>query len=71
MSYEVGKKSTKYTMDRVLMEVLGELIPVIVDGTVKIEGKFYKVAMVTDIIEIKGNVVEIVREARVVEKKYF
>lgn len=71
MSYEVGKKSTKYTMDRVLMEVLGELIPVIVDGTVKIEGKFYKVAMVTDVIEIKGNVVEIVREARVVEKKYF
>lgn len=71
MSYEVGKKSTKYTMDRVLMEVLGELIPVIVDGTVKIEGKFYKVAMVTDVIEIKGNVVEFVREARVVEKKYF
>ena len=71
MSYEVGKKSTKYTMDRVLMEVLGELIPVIVDGTVKIEGNFYKVAMVTDVIEIKGNVVEIVREARVVEKKYF
>ena len=71
MSYEVGKKSTKYTMDRVLMEVLGELIPVIVDGTVKIEGKFYKVAMVTDVIEIKGNVIEIVREARVVEKKYF
>lgn len=71
MSYEVGKKSTKYTMDRVLMEILGELIPVIVDGTVKIEGKFYKVAMVTDVIEIKGNVVEIVREARVVEKKYF
>lgn len=71
MSYEVGKKSTKYTMDRVLMEVLGELIPVIVDGTVKIEGKFYKVAMVTDMIEIKGNVVEIVREARVAEKKYF
>ena len=71
MSYEVGKKSTKYTMDRVLMEVLGELIPVIVDDTVKIEGKFYKVAMVTDVIEIKGNVIEIVREARVVEKKYF
>ena len=70
-NYKIEKSSTRYIHNKPILEV-GGIIPVINVQSVFIDGKRYKVAMITDLmITNEDNTVEFVREVILVEKKYF
>ena len=70
-NYKIEKSSTRYIHNKPVLEI-GGIIPVINEQSVFIDGKRYKVAMITDLmITNEDNTVEFVREVILVEKKYF
>ena len=71
MGYNIKNNSTRYIHNKPILEVEG-IIPIVNEQSVFINGKRYKVAMITDLmITNEDNTVEFVREVILVEKKYF
>jgi hypothetical protein len=64
-------KQTKYIAKQVLLTVRDELINCYVDSTVEINGELYRVAMITDKFLKTKYGVELTREIKLVEKKYY
>ena len=67
----VIEKCTKYIGKTVLATIHGELIDVVVDTTVKLNGDMYRVAQITDIIDTNSDHTYITREVRMVNKVYY
>ena len=64
-------KSTQFVGKTLLLTVTGELLPIVVDNTVSINGDLYRVAQITDIITEELRMTRIVREIKVVNKVYY
>ena len=64
-------KSTQFVGKTLLLTVTGELLPIVVDNTVSINGDLYRVAQITDIITEESRMTRIVREIKVVNKVYY